>query len=81
MLLRMLFPKGSDCPGVSCPSPIGLTSDEALTICRMAGRHPLVQLVDISEFNPLVEDYNTGKLAALMFYHFLIGLKQRKSTQ
>jgi len=69
--------RGSDAPGVSCPAPIGLTGAEALQICRIAGANPKVSLFDLSEFNPTVEDYNTGKLVTQMFYFFVLGFCTR----
>lgn len=48
------------CPGVSCPSPIGLDAETALQCCLRAGMCKSVRLMDMSEFNPAVEDYNTG---------------------
>jgi len=66
----------SDVPCVSCPSPVGLTAEEALDICRIAGEDCRVQLFDVSEFNPEVcseWSYNTGRLVANMLYSFLLG--------
>jgi formiminoglutamase len=71
--------RGADAPGVSCPGAIGLSSDDALRICLAAGEDPRVCLFDLSEFNPTIEAYRTGKLVAAMFYYFLLGLKKRKS--
>ena len=48
------------CPGVSCSSPIGLDAETALQCCLRAGMCKSVRLMDMSEFNPAVEDYNTG---------------------
>ncbi|ETO28832.1 hypothetical protein RFI_08294 [Reticulomyxa filosa] len=70
--------RSSDCPGVSCPSPIGLTSEEAMSICLEAGKCSNVRLMDCSEFNPKAESYLTGRLVSTMFYHFVLGLAQRK---
>lgn len=71
--------QSSDCPGVSAPGTIGLTAQEALNICFLAGQSPRVKLVDLSEYNPSVEDYRTGRLLVLMFYYFLLGYAQRSS--
>jgi len=68
---------GADCPGVSAPAVVGLTADEALQICFEAGKNPKVKLVDVSEFNPDIESYRTGKLVCLMFYFFLMGFVRR----
>lgn len=69
----------SDCGGVSCPSPIGLTASEAGDICFRAGRNENVLLMDMSEFNPDAEEYLTGKLLSWMFYNFVMGVSLRKS--
>ena len=69
--------KAADCPGVSCPSNTGLTAEDALQIMRIAGAAPNVQLVDMSELNPVIEDYITPRLAVQMAYHFLLGYAQR----
>ena len=69
--------RSSDCPGVSCPATIGLTADHALGLCYLAGKHPRVAMVDVSEMNPAVEGYRTPRLVAFMLYHFLLGLSQR----
>lgn len=61
------------CPGVSAPGNIGLSSIEACKIAYQAGMHKNVKLMDLSEYNPNVEEYRTGRLAVLMFYYFLLG--------
>ncbi len=69
--------KGSDAPGVSCSSPIGLTAENALQICYYSGLSPKVRMIDVSELNPEIENYRTPKLVAMMFYYFLLGYKRR----
>lgn len=69
--------RGSDAPGVSCSSALGLSAHDALEMCRMAGQHPKVRLCDLSEYNPVIERYRTGKLVAQMFYYFALGLARR----
>jgi len=56
----------------------GLTSEEAVEICYLAGYYfqKLVAL-DISEYNPFVEDWRTGRLISTMFYYFALGLSKR----
>jgi len=57
------------CPGVSAPSVVGgLTDEEALELCYLAGMCKKVKLIDMSEFNPAVEGIRTPKLLANMFY-------------
>ena len=33
--------------------------------------------MDVSEFNPDVEEYRTGRLVAYMFYYFALGYSLR----
>lgn len=69
---------GSYCPGVSCPSVDGgLTGEEALEIAFSAGSFAKVSLVDMSEYNPAVEDYRTGRLLSNIFYYFCLGCATR----
>ena len=37
--------------------------------------------VDMSEYNPCVEDWRTGRLAITLFYYFLLGLADSKSSK
>eukprot|EP01016_Furgasonia_blochmanni_P044535 TRINITY_DN6191_c0_g1_i10.p1 TRINITY_DN6191_c0_g1~~TRINITY_DN6191_c0_g1_i10.p1 ORF type:complete len:223 (-),score=29.93 TRINITY_DN6191_c0_g1_i10:149-817(-) len=71
------------CPGVSNPSVSGgLTSEEAVEIMFQAGKCPQVTSVDITEYNPAVEDFRTGRLVSNMFYYFSMGYTLRpKFTQ
>eukprot|EP01120_Amphizonella_sp_Union-15-10_P009940 TRINITY_DN3882_c0_g1_i2.p1 TRINITY_DN3882_c0_g1~~TRINITY_DN3882_c0_g1_i2.p1 ORF type:complete len:305 (-),score=51.63 TRINITY_DN3882_c0_g1_i2:69-983(-) len=69
----------ADAPGVSCPANIGLVAEDALFICLAAGKNPKVKYFDVSEFNPDVEGYRTGRLVVLMFYYFCMGVAYRKS--
>lgn len=67
------------CPGVSAPSVVGgLTAEEAMEIGLVSGRSKKVVMLDISEFNPAVEDYRTGKFIANIVYHTILGLAQFK---
>ena len=66
------------CPGVSAPSVVGgLTDEEALELCYLAGRFKCVKLMDCSEFNPAVEDQRTRRLLANMFFYFCKGIAER----
>ena len=56
----------------------GLSSEEAIEICYLAGKYSQkIVAVDLSEYNPFVEDWRTGRLVASMFYYFSMGLSQR----
>jgi formiminoglutamase len=69
--------KSSDCPGVSCPSIRGLNVMRVFEMCFIAGQKKSIVLFDISEFNPKIEDFRTGKLVFYMFYYFLCGMTSR----
>ncbi|MEI8135429.1 MAG: formimidoylglutamase [bacterium] len=70
--------RSSDAPGSSAPSPIGLTSEDAVNIFYDAGLHRGTQMVDIVEVNPLFDiDNRTAKLAARMIAMFLLGVSRR----
>jgi len=69
----------SDAPGVSAPAVVGLTAQDALDICKCAGENRNVRLMDVSEFNPVVENFRTGRLLASMFYNFVMGVAMRKN--
>ena len=62
----------SSCPCVSAPATYGLSNDDALQMAYLAGQSKSLKLFDLSEFNPIVEEYRTSKLVTLMFYHFLL---------
>ncbi len=63
----------ASCPGVSAPATVGLTAQQACDIAFYAGQSFYVKLMDLSEYNPLIEEYRTGKLVTLIFYHFILG--------
>lgn len=66
-----------DMPGVSCPSSIGLSAEEALAMARTAGLCPKVEMLDLSELNVLVEGDRSPRLVAAIVYNFLLGLAGR----
>ena len=65
-------------PGVSSPSPLGLTAFEACSIAMISGRDERVRLMDLSEFNPVVEEYASAKLVATILYYFAMGVADRR---
>lgn len=73
--------KACDCPGVSCPANTGLAAEDALGIMKVAGEAETVRMVDMSEMNPVVEDFITPRLATQMAYHFLIGFCLRRRQE
>ncbi len=56
----------------------GLKTEEAIEICYLSGLcGDKVVAFEISEYNPFVEDWRTGRLIASMFYYFAMGMSQR----
>ena len=70
--------RASEAPGVSCPGIMGLRAKEAFEMAFAAGAHSKVHLFDVSEYNPLIEEERTGRLAVGIFYHFCLGVASRK---
>jgi len=65
-------------PGVSAPSPAGLTSWDVLNAAFMAGKHPLVKGIDIVEISPPLDVNNlTSNIGATSILYFLGGLNER----
>eukprot|EP00762_Andalucia_godoyi_P006700 ANDGO_06152.mRNA.1 Formimidoylglutamase len=71
----------ASCPGVSAPATYGLTAWDACQMLKNSGEDSRVVAVDMSEFNPLVEEYRTAKLVTQMFYHFVAGVAIRKQRR
>ena len=68
----------AEAPGVSAPSPAGLTSDLWLEAAYQAGRSAAVSSADVVELNPLVDrDGQTARLAALTVWWLLRGRAER----
>lgn len=73
--------RASDAPGVSAPSPIGLTSEQICRIGSLAGRDSRTRLIEISEVNPTFDiDGRTSRLAALILMHALVELAGRSAS-
>lgn len=64
-------------PGVSCPSAVGLTADEAAHIAYYSGQNSNVSLIDFSELNVEVEGDRSPRMLALLIYNFLMGVAAR----
>ena len=71
--------RASEAPGVSCPGIMGLRAKEAFEMAFAAGAHPKVDLFDLSEYNPVIEEERTGRLAVGLFYHFCLGVASRRT--
>ncbi len=55
----------------------GVRAEELLKIGRQAGRlGAKLKMVDVSEYNPMSEDFRTGKLATTLFYFVATGLSE-----
>jgi formimidoylglutamase len=66
-------------PGVSAPSPNGLSPAELERLAYLVGKYPRVGAVDIMEISPpLDEGGRTAELGASVIFHFLRGLAERK---
>lgn len=64
--------KASDAPGVSAPSPVGLSGEQAMILTRYLIQKNRVRLLEITEMNPDVDvDGRTAKLAAILIYGYL----------
>jgi len=70
--------RASDAPGVSAPSPIGLSAEEICRIGALAGRDARTRLIEISEVNPVFDqDGRTSRLAALILMSALVEMAGR----
>lgn len=70
--------RSSDAPGVSAPTPTGLTAEEILECAYLAGSEMKTAMIDLCEFNPKYDiDGHTAKLAAMIVANFLAGMVNR----
>jgi len=68
-------------PGVSAPSPEGLTPEDAGLAAYFAGTDEKTAYFDLMELNPHFDiDGRTARLAASLVLHFVSGVAQRKAT-
>lgn len=66
--------RACDAPGVSAPSPVGLSARDVLALARRARRGGRTGVFEICETNPLLDvDGRTARLAALAAYVFMFG--------
>lgn len=64
--------RAADAPGVSAPSPIGLTGDELCQLAGLAGTDSRTRIVEFTEVNPKYDvDERTCRLTAVAIWHFL----------
>ena len=70
--------RSADAPGVSAPSPDGLSAADLLAAARMLGAQPDCVALDVVEVNPVFDtDNRTAKLAAHAIARFLAGVLAR----
>ena len=70
--------RSSDAPGVSAPTPTGLTAEELLECAYLAGSEEKTMMMDVCEFNPGYDvDGHTAKLAAMTVANFIAGVSNR----
>jgi formiminoglutamase len=70
--LDMDVVRASDAPGVSAPSPTGLSAEEVCALAEAIGGEPRSRVLEITEVNPSFDiDMRTSRLAALVIWHFL----------
>lgn len=68
--------RASDAPGVSAPSPIGLTAEEFCGLAMLAGNFRNTQIIEFTEVNPHFDiDQRTARLAAIAMHKFICALK------
>jgi len=66
--------RASDAPGVSAPSPVGLTATDILNFAARCRTYGETAVFEITEVNPEMDiDGRTARLAALTLYTFLYG--------
>jgi len=67
--------RAADAPGVSAPTPIGLTGDEFCQIATLAGTDPRTRIVEFSEVNPQFDvDQRTCRPTAAAIWYFLVSM-------
>jgi formiminoglutamase len=70
--------RASDAPGVSAPSPIGLTAEEFINLSGFAGSLEETKIIEFTEVNPNFDvDNRTAKLVAIAMHNFLRNQKQK----
>lgn len=70
--------RAADAPGVSAPSPIGLTAEEFVEIAEFAGENEQTRMIEFTEMNPLFDiDNRTAKLVAVALHRFCAARKQK----
>ncbi len=69
--------RSSDAPGVSAPSPIGLSAEEFVELAKFAGKDERTKIVEFTEVNPHYDiDHRTAKLVAVAIHNFCSSIKK-----
>ena len=70
--------RASDAPGVSAPSPVGLTAEEFIESATFAGENEQTRIIEFTEMNPAFDiDNRTAKLVAFAMRGFCAARKQK----
>jgi formiminoglutamase len=51
----------------------GLTSEEAVEIMYVAGKDKRVKSLDVTDYNPTIDDYRSGYMVGNLIYYFSLG--------
>lgn len=71
--------EASTVPGVSAPNPVGLRGAELLSLAYAAGTWQSIRSMELVEINPSLDrDGSSARWGALVIWHFLCGLAERK---
>ncbi|MCP4751063.1 MAG: hypothetical protein GY866_09230 [Proteobacteria bacterium] len=69
--------KAADAPGVSAPSPTGLSAEEAQILVDFFSRDVPATVLELTEVNPRLDiDNRTSKLAAVLIHTFLSSMRK-----
>ena len=69
--------RASVAPGVSAPSPTGLSAKEFVALAKLAGTDKQTKLIEFTEVNPLFDiDNRTTKLVAVALHKFCSAIKK-----
>lgn len=69
--------RSSDAPGVSAPSPIGLSAKEFVELAKFAGTDKRAKIIEFTEVNPNFDvDNRTAKLTAVAMHKFCSAIKK-----
>ena len=68
--------RAADAPGVSAPSPMGLSAEEFCALAKFAGKLSNTKIVEFTEVNPNYDqDNQTTKLVAIAMHKFICAVK------